>query len=105
MRCSAAVWQAEQRSKAWFDNSGSGTPSIARLRPGVTLAQARAAFDALTAPTQTGPSTFAPAHVAIGSLYDEETSDFGATIKTLTLAVGIGRHYHRPQCQETLTHL
>ena len=37
------VWQAKQFSGARSDRRGSGTPVIARLRPGVTLAQAKAA--------------------------------------------------------------
>jgi predicted permease len=84
-----AVWQASQFSAARADRRGSGTPAIARLQPGVTLPQARAAFDAvISAPTTLGPNTIA-ARAVIESMYDDETSQFGATINTLTMAVGL----------------
>ena len=52
-----AVWQPKQFPTARLDRRGSGTPVIARLRPGVTLDQARAAMDAVTAgvPPRTDP--------------------------------------------------
>jgi putative ABC transport system permease protein len=84
-----AVWQARQFSGAMLDRRGSGTPVIARLRPGVGLAQARAALDAVTpAATIKGP-TPVPARVVIESMYDDETRQFGATIGTLSMAVGL----------------
>jgi len=84
-----AVWQARQVSSAWLDNRGSGTPAIARLRPGVTLAQAAAALDSVTPPsTMMGP-TPVPARVVIQSMYDDETEQFGPTIRTLSMAVGL----------------
>jgi predicted permease len=83
-----AVWQAKQFSPAWLENRGSGTPVIARLRPGVTLAQAAAALDAVTPwSTLSGP-TPVPARVVIESMYDDETGQFGDTIRTLAIAVG-----------------
>jgi predicted permease len=81
------VWQAKQFSGGMLTGRGSGTPAIARLRPGVTLAQAKAALDAVT-PASAGP-TSTPAHVVIESMYADETSPFGATIRTLSLAVGL----------------
>lgn len=84
-----AVWQARQFAAAMFDRRGSGTPVIARLRPGVTLTQARAALDPLTAPSAlSGPSPV-PARVFIRSMYDDETGGFRATIRTLSMAVGL----------------
>lgn len=84
-----AVWQARQFTAAWLDRRGTGTPVIARLRSGVTLAQARTALDAVTpGATLVGPTTV-PARVAIESMYDDETRQFGATINTLALAVGL----------------
>jgi putative ABC transport system permease protein len=84
-----SVWQARQFSTAMLDRRGSGTPVIARLRPGITLAQAKAALDALTsASTLAGPAA-APAHAVIESMYDDETSGFGPTIRTLVMAVGL----------------
>ncbi|MGB2714005.1 MAG: ABC transporter permease [Vicinamibacterales bacterium] len=83
-----AVWQAKQFSGASLDKRGSGTPVIARLRPGVTLAQVGAALDAVTPASTMGPITL-PAHVVIKSMYDDETSQFGTTIRTLSLAVGL----------------
>ena len=79
-----AVWQARQFSTQWLGRRGSGAPVIARLRPGVTLAQASGALDAATAPGAAGT-----ARVVIASMYDEETEGFGATIRTLALAVGL----------------
>ena len=62
---------------------------IARLRPGVTLAQARAALDAVTpASVMRGPAP-EPFRVVIESMYDDETGGFGATIRTLSMAVGL----------------
>ena len=46
-----AVWQASQFSNVRLNRRGSGTQVIARLRPGVTIAQARAALEAVTAPS------------------------------------------------------
>jgi len=84
-----AVWQAKRFSSLMFDRRGSGTPVVARLRPGITLAQARAALDALTPPsTMTGPAPV-PAHVFIQSMYDDETDQFGTTLRTLSMAVGL----------------
>jgi predicted permease len=84
-----AVWQAKQFSSAMFDRRGSGTPVIARLRPGVTLAQAKAALDAVTPPsTMMGPAPV-PVRMVIGSMYDDETDQFGATIRTLSMAVAL----------------
>jgi putative ABC transport system permease protein len=84
-----AVWQAKQFSPVMFDRRGSGTPVIARLRPGVTLVQAKTALNAVTPPsTMTGPAP-GPVRLVIESMYDDETSQFGATIRTLSLAVGL----------------
>ena len=84
-----AVWRAIQFSSARPNQRGSGTPVIARLRPGVTLAQARAALDAVTSPSVlTGPAPV-QFRVVIESMYDDETGGFGATIRTLSMAVGL----------------
>ena len=83
-----AVWQASQFSTAWLEKRASGTPVIARLRPGVTRAQAAAALDAVTRPSTSGTAAPVPARVVIASMYDDETEGFGATIRTLSLAVG-----------------
>jgi putative ABC transport system permease protein len=84
-----AVWQAKQFSALMIDRRGSGTPVIARLRPGVTPARARVALDTVTAPgTIQGPDQ-AHAQVVVESMYEDETSQFGPTIKTLGLAVGL----------------
>lgn len=84
-----AVWQAKRIPGAMLDMRGSGTPVIARLRPGVTLAQAAAALDSRTAPSTIGGPAPAPSRVVIRSMYDDETGSFGATIRTLVLAVGL----------------
>jgi putative ABC transport system permease protein len=84
-----AVWQAKQFSGAMIDRRGSGTPVVARLRPGVTLEQAMTALNAVTpASTMMGP-TPVPVRVVMESMYDDETGGFGATIRTLSLAVGL----------------
>jgi putative ABC transport system permease protein len=84
-----AVWQAKRFSAAWLDKRGTGTPVIARLRPGVTLAQAAAALDAVIPPSSTAGPTHVSARVVINSMYDDETGQFGATIRTLSMAVGL----------------
>ena len=84
-----AVWQARQFPADELDHRGSGTPVIARLKPGVTLTQAQAALDVVTpAATGSGP-TPVPVRVLLESMYDRETSGFGATIRTLSMAVGL----------------
>jgi putative ABC transport system permease protein len=84
-----AVWQARQFPGAWSDRRGTGTPVIGRLRPGVTLSQAATALAAVTsAPSLVGP-TSVPIRVVLRSMYDDETRQFGATIRTLTMAVGL----------------
>jgi hypothetical protein len=55
-----AVWQASRFSGQWLDRRGSGTPVIARLRPGVTLSQAATALDAVTAPPASGSASVVP---------------------------------------------
>jgi predicted permease len=84
-----AVWHARQFEGGMVDSRASGVPVIARLRPGVTLAQARAAFEAVTAPASLVGPTAAPIRVVVASMYDEETRQFGATISTLAMAVGL----------------
>jgi predicted permease len=84
-----AVWQAKRFTGARLDRRGSGTPVIARLRPGVTLAQARTALDAVTSASTVSGPTPVSVRVVIDSMYDDETSGFGATIQTLSMAVGL----------------
>ena len=84
-----AVWRAEQFTGGFLAMRGSGTPVIARLQPGVTLTQARAALTAVAAPGRIESRTPRPVRVVIESMYDDETSQFGATIQTLSLAVGL----------------
>jgi predicted permease len=84
-----AVWQVRQFTAAWSDRRGTGTPVIARLRTDVTLAQAKAALDAVTAPASLVGPTDVPARVVIEAMYDDETRQFGATINTLAMAVGL----------------
>jgi putative ABC transport system permease protein len=84
-----AVWQAMQKAPALQTMRGSGTPVIARLRPGVTIGQATAALEAVTPRSSIEAREPAPARVQIASMYDEETGPFHATIQTLALAVGV----------------
>jgi putative ABC transport system permease protein len=83
-----AVWEAEQFSSAFLQGRASGTPAIARLRPGVTLAQAAAALEAVAPRSSIRGRDPAPVRVQIESMYDDETGPFHATIRTLSLAVG-----------------
>ena len=84
-----AVWQASQFASARLERRGSGTPVIARLRPGVTLKQAQAALDAVTPRTTVNRPEPVPVRVLIESMYNDETSGYGATIRTLSMAVGL----------------
>jgi predicted permease len=73
-----AVWQARQFPGPGLEQRGSGTPAIARLRPGVSVAQAAAALEAAVS-----------ARVVIESMYHDETGQYGATILMLSLAVAL----------------
>jgi predicted permease len=84
-----AVWQARQFATTWLDRRGSGTPVIARLRPGVTFAQAAAALDTVTQAGTTTSQTPVPARVIVESMYDDETFGFASTIRTLSMAVAL----------------
>ena len=84
-----AVWQARQFVSSWLDRRGSGTPVIARLRPGVTFAQAAAALDSVTVAGTTSSQTPVPARVIVESMYDDETFGFAPTIRTLSMAVAL----------------
>ena len=84
-----ALWRARQFNGAMIDRRGTGTPVIARLREGVSLAQAKAALEAVTtAASLVGPTPH-PVRVVIDSMYEDETRQFGATINTLSMAVGL----------------
>jgi putative ABC transport system permease protein len=84
-----AVWSATRFPGAMLEMRGSGTPVIARLRPGVSLAQARAALEAVTPAARMLGPTPVPARIVMSSMYDDETRGFGATLRTLSLAVGL----------------
>jgi predicted permease len=81
-----AIWQP---SSPYVVRRGSGTPVVVRLRPGVTAAQAKPILEAVTVPGRVMGPKQAPAQLVITSLYEDETSRFGATINTLALAVGL----------------
>ena len=84
-----AIWQAQRFSGPLLENRGSGTPAIARLRPGVSLAQAAAALSSLTPPSPLSGPTSVSARAVIASMYDDETGQYGATIRTLFMAVAL----------------
>ena len=84
-----AVWQARQFSAPALASRGSGTPVIARLRPGITPAMATAALQAVTAAGTTLGREPVAVTVIVDSMYDDETSQFGATIRALAMAVGL----------------
>ena len=84
-----ALWRARQFNGAMIDRRGTGTPVIARLREGVSLSQAKAALEAVTtAASLVGPTPH-PVRIVIDSMYEDETRQFGATINTLSMAVGL----------------
>jgi putative ABC transport system permease protein len=84
-----AVWRAAQLPSAWLEMRGAGTPVIARLQPGVTVAQAKAALAAVTPPTPRRGDTPIAIRVGVTSMYDDATRPFGATIQTLSMAVAL----------------
>jgi predicted permease len=83
-----ALWQAMQLPAAMFDRRALGAPVIARLHPGVTLVQARTALNAMT-PASTTTGKPVPVRLVVKSMYDDETSQFSTTIRTLTISVGL----------------
>jgi predicted permease len=84
-----AVWQASQWAEAWLSRRGSGTPVIARLQPGVTPEQAARALDAVTPAATPGGSTPVRTRVLVTSMYEDETSGYRNTLRTLAWAVGL----------------
>src|SRR5437764_998261 len=75
-----AVWQPEGASH--LSRRGSGTPVIARLRPGVTREQAVSRLAALTPPNGRGT-----ARVELQSMYDDETGGYTAALSPLAWGV------------------
>lgn len=84
-----AVWQASRWSPMMIDRRGSGTPVIGRLRPGVTLEQAMKAMDDVLRPSAMGGPTPVKSRTVLTSMYADETSGFGSTLRTLSWAVGL----------------
>jgi predicted permease len=84
-----AIWMPRQFEGAWLRNRGSGASVIARLRPGVTLAQARVALDGVTPRTSMMGPQAPPGRVALESMYDQATSQYGSTIGALALSVAL----------------
>jgi predicted permease len=83
------IWTAQQFTADQLSNRGSGASVIARLRPGVTLTQARAALDTVLPRSPVRDPKTPSERVAIDSMYDDETSQFGPTLNTLVLSVGL----------------
>jgi putative ABC transport system permease protein len=84
-----AVWQASQFPASRLESRGSGTPVIARLRPGITLEQAASQLSAVTRPASTAEPAPGQPRVIVRSMYEDETSGYGSTIQTLAWAVGL----------------
>lgn len=84
-----AVWQPPQFTPALADNRGSGASVIVRLRPGVSVADASRALDGVTPPGRIFGPTPVPVHVVMTSMYQDETSGFLTTLRTLSAAVGL----------------
>ncbi|HEY3883716.1 MAG TPA: ABC transporter permease [Vicinamibacterales bacterium] len=82
-----AIWQASQWADAWLDHRGSGTPVIARLRPGVTSEEASRQLSAATTPSTVAGRPPSPARAVVTSLYEDETSGYSRTLRTLAWAV------------------
>ncbi|MGH9410020.1 MAG: ADOP family duplicated permease [Vicinamibacterales bacterium] len=84
-----AVWQASHWSQAFLDTRGSGTPVIARLQPRVTPDEAARQLTAMTSPDRIFSKTPSPARAVVTSLYEDETSGFGGTLRPLGWAVAL----------------
>ena len=86
-----AVWQPTQISAERTNWRGSGTPVNARLRPGVTFAQAERELAELakTIPSGPGPGHGVDLHVKLTSMYENETSGSRKTLTSLAYAVGL----------------
>jgi len=84
-----AVWQPTQIPASRTNKRGSGTPVEARLRPGVTLAQAERELTDITMRTAPGPGEARDVRVELTSMYDNETSGSGKTVTPLACAVGL----------------
>ena len=85
-----AVWQARHFSgddarSARFGHAGNRATAAGR---DVASGQSRARCGDTAHPAMDGP-TPVPERVVIESMYDDETSPFGATIRTLSMAVGL----------------
>jgi putative ABC transport system permease protein len=84
-----AVWQPKQFAAGMAERRGSGTPVVARLRPGVTLAQATAALGAVIGSSGMYGTKPVTVRVQLESMYDDVTEHFGATLRTLSTAVAL----------------
>ncbi len=82
-----AFWQPERFTPQWETNRGSGTPVYGRLRPGVTVAQAKEALTAITRSINRADGDDHVRGVVVTSLYDDETSGYGRTLAMLGYAV------------------
>jgi predicted permease len=85
----SAVWQATRFSATMANLRGSGASAIARLRPGVTIDQARAAFDAVMPPAFMGGKSAVKGRVVMESMYDDETGQYVPMIRALSISVGL----------------
>ena len=83
-----AVWVPTKVAAAYVNHRGSGTPVNARLRPGVTVAQAE---QELTDIAKSVPSAdpVQVVHVELSSMYDEETQGSSKTTAVLASAVAL----------------
>jgi putative ABC transport system permease protein len=84
-----AVWQPPRIAASRLNNRGSGTPVQARLRPGVTLAQAERELTPLAQRTAAGPAQATEVGVELTSMYEDETRGSVKTIKPLAWAVSL----------------
>jgi predicted permease len=84
-----AVWEPRQVAASFANKRGTGTPVVGRLRPGVTLAQAERDLTNLTVRSEPDPYLPSAVHVALKSMYEEETRGSVKTITTLAWAVGL----------------
>ena len=85
-----AVWQARQFSSVHARPARFGHAGDRAAAAGRDARSGRAALDAVTARRRPCLHRHpCPVRVVIESMYDDETSQFGATIRTLSLAVGL----------------
>lgn len=82
-----AVWRASPHLLPWQMQRGSGTPVFGRLRPGVSLAQARQRLTVIARSQPVRPGWSSDVNAVVESLYQNTISEYSSTVATLAYAV------------------